>query len=95
MSLGVPLTKGKYTCLLGKMANVLEVLGFPGGKWSYRIKGVGVGGGVCVAYEALSTVTWKTEYVRELGGRGDLAKQRVLRETVKSFRVTAIMSEIL
>ena len=46
MSLGVPLTKGKYTCLLGKMANVLEVLGFPGGKWSYRIKGVEVGGGV-------------------------------------------------
>jgi len=58
MSLGVPLTKGKYTCLLGKMANVLEVLGFPGDKWSYRIKGVGVGG---VAYEALSTITWKTE----------------------------------
>ena len=46
MSLGVPLTKGKCTCLLGKMANVLEVLGFPGGKWSYRIRGVGVGGGV-------------------------------------------------
>ena len=43
MSLGVPLTKGKCTCLLGKMANVLEVLGFPGGKWSYRIKGVGDG----------------------------------------------------
>lgn len=94
MSLGVPLTKGKYTCLLGKMANVLEVLGILGDKWSYRIKGVGVGGG-CLAYEALSTVTWKTEYVRELGGKGDLAKQRVLRETVKSFRVTAIVSEIL
>ena len=45
MSLGVPLTKGKYTCLLGKMANVLEVLGILGDKWSYRIKGVGVGGG--------------------------------------------------
>ena len=43
MSLGVPLTKGKHTCLLGKMANVLEVLGFLGDKWSYRIKGVGVG----------------------------------------------------
>lgn len=52
-------------------------------------------GGGCLAYEALSTVTWKTEYVRELGGKGDLAKQRVLRETVKSFRVTAIVSEIL
>lgn len=79
------------------MANVLEVPGVLGDKWSYRIKGVGVGGvgGGGLAYEALSTVTWKTEYVRELGGRGDLAKQRVLREAVKSFRVTAIMSEIL
>lgn len=48
-----------------------------------------------MACEALSTVTWKTEYVREVGGRGDLAKKRVLRETVKTFRVTAIMSEIL
>lgn len=46
MSLRVPLTKGKYTCLLGKVANVLEVLGFLGDKWSYRIKGMGVGVGV-------------------------------------------------